>query len=57
VALIAGPWTLYNPAFGMEAVDFEVFHRQARAIRDLLLGLHETPRDVIAGGTPCAPHE
>jgi len=26
-------------------------------VRDLLLALHETPRDVIAGGTPCVPHD
>jgi hypothetical protein len=55
VALIAGPWSLYNPAFGLEAVDLDLFRRQTIAVRDLLLDLDELPRDVIAGGAPCTP--
>jgi hypothetical protein len=55
VALIAGPWSLYNPAFGIEAVDVDLLRRQALAIRDLVLDVQELPRETIAGGTPCTP--
>lgn len=48
---ITGPWTLYNPAFGLdELVDFDLMRRQALAFGDLVLKVDDVPRQVIAGG-------
>jgi hypothetical protein len=53
VAVIAGPWTLYNPAFGAEGVDADSLRRQTLAIRDLVLDVQDLPRAEIATGTTC----
>jgi hypothetical protein len=50
VAAITGPWTLFNPAFGMdELIDFNLMHEQALAFADLVLAVDDVPRQVIAG--------
>jgi hypothetical protein len=50
-ASITGPWTLYNPSFGLdELVDFNLMREQALAFGDLVLAVDDVPRQVIAGG-------
>jgi hypothetical protein len=50
VAGISGPWTLYNPSFGLdELVDFDLMRRQALAFGDVVLATDDVPRQVIAG--------
>lgn len=49
VAFVTGPWTLFNPSFGMEAVDGELFHEQLTVFTDLIYELDDVPREVIAG--------
>ena len=50
LAGITGPNTLYNPAFGMDAlIDFELMRRQTMAFGDTVLKLQGIPRQVIAG--------
>ena len=51
VALVTGPWSLYNPAFGMEAVDVSLLQRQSLVFADLLHSLASQPREAIAGAT------
>lgn len=50
VALVTGPWTLYNPAFGMEAVDIDLLRRQTLTFTDLIHSVGSMPREAIAGG-------
>jgi hypothetical protein len=50
LAGITGPWTLYNPAFGLdELIDFELMRRQTMTFGDVVLKLQGMPRQVIAG--------
>jgi hypothetical protein len=49
VSLVTGPWTLYNPAFGMEAIDGALMRKQALVFADLVQGLAGTPSQLIAG--------
>jgi hypothetical protein len=49
VSLVTGPWTLYNPAFGMEAVDGGLMRKQSLVFADLIQGLAGTPSPLIAG--------
>lgn len=49
IAAITGPWTLFNPAFGMELVDVDLMRRQALAFGDIVLAVDDVPREVIAG--------
>ena len=50
VAGITGPWTLYNPSFGLdELVDFELMRRQTMAFGDVVLAVDDVPRQVLAG--------
>jgi hypothetical protein len=50
IALVTGPWTLYNPAFGMEAIDGELMRRQTLIFADLLHGLASQPAAALGGG-------
>jgi hypothetical protein len=50
VALVTGPWSLYNPAFGMEAVDGGLLRNQTLTFADLLHSVASIPRDALAGG-------
>jgi hypothetical protein len=49
MAMISGPWSLWAPAFGEEAVDFARMHRQTLAAGDAALALSTVPREEIAG--------
>lgn len=68
MAMISGPWTLWAPAFGAEAVDHERMRRQTLAAGDAITALAPVPRDQIAGpyldlrraragGAPTCSHE
>jgi hypothetical protein len=50
VALVAGPWSLYNPAFGMEAIDGELMRSQTLVFADLIHSTATVPRELLAGG-------
>lgn len=53
IGLIAGPWTLYDPSFGMEVVDFDLFRRQALAVRDTILSLQDQSVAALQAGVAC----
>jgi hypothetical protein len=68
MAMISGPWTLWAPAFGAEAVDHERMRRQVLAAGDAITALGPVPREQIAGpyldlrrsraaGAPTCSHE
>jgi hypothetical protein len=48
-SIISGPWSLFAPSFGEEAVDFERMRRQVLALGDVARALDGVPRDQIAG--------
>jgi hypothetical protein len=50
IALVTGPWTLYNPAFGMEAIDGALMRSQTLLFADLIRRLSPQPRALIGGG-------
>jgi hypothetical protein len=50
IALVTGPWTLYNPAFGMEAIDGGLMRKQTLLFADLMGSLAATPAQAIGGG-------
>jgi hypothetical protein len=50
IALVTGPWTLYNPSFGMEAIDGDLMHKQTLLFADLIHGLADQPRELLGGG-------
>jgi hypothetical protein len=50
IALVTGPWTLYNPSFGMEAVDGDLMRQQTLLFADLLHRLADQPKELIGGG-------
>jgi hypothetical protein len=50
IALVTGPWTLYNPAFGMEAIDGELMRRQTLIFADLMHALASQPAAALGGG-------
>jgi hypothetical protein len=50
VALVTGPWTLYNPSFGMEAVDIDLMRRQTVLFTDLIHRVFATPTVLLGGG-------
>lgn len=49
MAMISGPWSLWAPAFGEEAVDFDRMRRQTLAAGDAAIALSSVPREEIAG--------
>lgn len=49
IALISGPWFLFDPAFGIEAIDSSLMRAQTLAIGDVVLSVASLPREVIAG--------
>ncbi|HEX8867244.1 MAG TPA: hypothetical protein VF821_16415, partial [Lentzea sp.] len=49
MAMISGPWTLWAPSFGAQAVDHERMRRQVLAAGDAITALAPVPRDQIAG--------
>jgi hypothetical protein len=50
IALVTGPWTLYDPAFGMEAIDGGLLRKQTLLFADLIQRLSPQPRALIGGG-------
>ena len=52
LAMISGPWTLYDPAFGAKALDFGRMRSQMLAAGDAVLALDGLPRAQIAGDYP-----
>jgi hypothetical protein len=52
LAMISGPWTLYDPAFGRRAIDFGQMRSQMLAAGDAVLALDGLPRAQIAGDYP-----
>ncbi|NKE61317.1 hypothetical protein FXN61_32950 [Lentzea sp. PSKA42] len=49
MAMISGPWTLWAPSFGADAVDHEHMRRQVLAAGDAITALGPVPREQIAG--------
>jgi hypothetical protein len=49
LAMISGPWSLYDPVFGAEAIDFKRMKSQLLAAGDAILALKGLPREEIAG--------
>jgi hypothetical protein len=52
IAFVTGPWTLYNPAFGLEAIDFDLMRTQTLVFADMLHDLGGQPAAVLGGGYP-----
>jgi hypothetical protein len=50
IALVTGPWTLYNPAFGMEAIDGNLMRQQTLLFSDLIHQLGSVPAAAMGGG-------
>ena len=49
VAFIAAPWTLFNPGYGLEQIDFDLLRRQTLQFTDFLLAMRGAPQSKIAG--------
>lgn len=49
MALISGPWSLWAPAFGPEAIDYDRLRMQYLAIGDAILGLSQYSKAELAG--------
>ncbi|MHB1139878.1 MAG: hypothetical protein ACYC2O_13065, partial [Microthrixaceae bacterium] len=49
IAGISGPWSLWAPAFGESAIDFDRLRDQTLAFGDIAIELDDVPRDEIAG--------
>jgi hypothetical protein len=49
LAMISGPWSLYDPVFGAKAIDFKRMKSQLLAAGDAILALDGLPREQIAG--------
>jgi len=50
MSIITGPWSLWAPAFGAEAIDIGLLRAQVLAAADVVRALDGVPRDAIAGG-------
>jgi hypothetical protein len=48
-SIITGPWSLWAPAFGRDAVDIARLRQQVLAAGDVVLRLDGLPREAIAG--------
>jgi hypothetical protein len=49
VGFITAPWTLFNPAYGLEQIDFRLLRRQTLLFTSFLLDLRGVPQRRIAG--------
>lgn len=54
LAGISGPWSMWAPAFGDDALDFERLHLQTLVVGDTILGLDDVPTAAIEGSYPLA---
>jgi hypothetical protein len=52
LAIISGPWSLYDPVFGAKAIDFKQMRKQVLSATDMILALDGMPREKIAGDYP-----
>jgi len=50
IAGISGPWSLWAPAFGEDAIDVDHLRDQVLAFGDVAIALDDVPREEIAGG-------
>ncbi len=57
LAMISGPWSLYDPVFGRKAIDFGQMRSQVLAAGDSILALDGLPRAQIAGEYPALQAE
>ena len=57
LAMISGPWSLYDPVFGRKAIDFGQMRSQVLAAGDSILALDGLPRAQIAGDYPALQAE
>ncbi len=49
-SIITGPWSLWAPSFGADAIDIARLRQQTLAAGDVIVTLDKLPRDEIAGG-------
>ncbi|KFX95779.1 hypothetical protein O988_05635 [Pseudogymnoascus sp. VKM F-3808] len=49
-SLISGPWSLWAPWFGSEAIDLTRLREQTLAVGDIYMALENVDREAIAGG-------
>jgi hypothetical protein len=49
-SVITGPWSLWAPSFGADAIDISVLRQQVLAAGDVVRALDTVPREQIAGG-------
>ena len=52
IGVISAPQSLYNPAFGLEGIDFELMHRQVLAYTELVNRLGVMDQAAVAGEIP-----
>jgi hypothetical protein len=52
IGVIAAPQSLYNPAFGLEGIDFDVMRAQVAAFTELVSRLGTMDQSAIAGDIP-----
>lgn len=57
LAIISGPWSLYDPVFGAKALDFAHMRKQILVATDAMLELDGLPRAQIAGDYPALQAE
>jgi hypothetical protein len=57
LAMISGPWSLYEPVFGRRVIDFGQMRAQVLAAGDAILALDGLPRARIAGDYPALQAE
>jgi hypothetical protein len=50
MSIITGPWSLWAPAFGADAIDIGLLRAQVLAAAEVVRALDAVPRDAIAGG-------
>ena len=50
IAGISGPWSLWAPSFGEDAIDFDRMRDQTLAFTDVAIQLDDVPQPEIAGG-------
>jgi len=52
LAMISGPWSLYDPVFGASAINFKRMRQQMLMAGDAILALHRLPTDQLEGDYP-----
>ena len=57
IAGISGPWSLWAPVFGEDAIDFDHLRDQVLAFGDIAIELDDVPLEEIAGDYPAMREE